>query len=433
LNRKNHINNDYDSDPTAFNHAVGGITKKWKAFIEGLSESHMEHINPQLNGEDMVKQQYVNHISLNVESFKNPYILDQKEYQTQQELFDAIKHWWIFRRRNFESTIKSVLAIARRMSVHPVLPVDWLKFDVNQIIAYLEHREYIENASKCAVKNEWKAVKTFARAYGIDPDTWGYIPPSIPKAKKKIVPLPETVYKITSHKYHKNKYTNALIQYILYHGFLLGFRPSEIAIQKVSDLYLDEGYIIIKEPKKHNQERQVFPEKELLTFGRRKSYKNWLKWRSKVENQYSKDFLYIQSNGKPFTKNYLRKIITTAVKPVWEYFSLYTMRHWCAIARLIKSKVKTGRWDVWEVKEFLGHDDIKTTDQNYIRYADKYYRIASYDWINALLKFHKENYIMEQQKSMNQNSFISKNQKTPKKPLFRVELTGVEKYGSAGI
>ena len=158
---------------------------------------------------------------------------------------------------------------------------------------------------------------------------------SPPKPKVKIVPLPNTTYQLIQHKYSKNLYKNALIQYILVHGFTIGWRPSEIIIQKVSDVFLDDGYIIITETKKNGQPRQIFPEKDLMTNLRRKSMKNWIEhWRPKVANQYSKDYLYIQPNGRPFTRAYLRKYLSQNVKPVWNYYHPYIMRHWCAIARL---------------------------------------------------------------------------------------------------
>jgi len=92
--------------------------------------------------------------------------------------------------------------------------------------------------------------------------------------------------------------------------------------------------------------------------------------------------------------------ITENVKPVWKYYHPYVMRHWCAIARLIKSKVDTKKWDIWDVKEWLGHDKVATTE-DYVRYAKQYYRNASYDWIKAILKFHTKTYDVEQENGLN--------------------------------
>ena len=64
------------------------------------------------------------------------------------------------------------------------------------------------------------------------------------KSKVKIIPLPNIAYQMIQHKYSKNLYKNALVQYILAHGFLIGWRPSELVIQKASDVFLEDGYII---------------------------------------------------------------------------------------------------------------------------------------------------------------------------------------------
>ena len=115
--------------------------------------------------------------------------------------------------------------IAKKMAEHSVFPVNWFELNPNQIIGYLEYKEYQEyenKRGKYQIINEWKTVKTFAKAYGIDAKLWGYIPPSPPKPKVKIVPLPNTTYQLIQHKYSKNLYKNALIQYILLHGFTIG-------------------------------------------------------------------------------------------------------------------------------------------------------------------------------------------------------------------
>jgi len=39
--QENHINNHYDSDPTAFYDAVGGNNKKWKLEIEKLGQRYV--------------------------------------------------------------------------------------------------------------------------------------------------------------------------------------------------------------------------------------------------------------------------------------------------------------------------------------------------------------------------------------------------------
>jgi len=387
----------------------GGKNQEWKNIVENICKRYLKQKTTRNVVEEMDKSNH-NYRKLDVDKIKNPYIINPDNYQTQEELFDAIRHWWIFKYRKNERTIRDRLRYAKKMAEHSVFPVNWFELNPNQIIAYLEYKEYQEyenKRGKYQIINEWKTVKTFAKAYGIDAKLWGYIPPSPPKPKVKIVPLPNTTYELIQHKYSKNLYKNALVQYILLHGFTIGWRPSELIIQKVSDVFLEDGYIIITETKKNGQPRQIFPEKDIMINLRRKSMKNWIEhWRPKVANKYSKDYLYIQPNGRPFTIAYLQKYLGQNVKPVWNYYHPYIMRHWCAIARLIKSKVETKNWDIWDVKEWLGHDKVTTTE-GYVRYAKQYYRNASYDWIKAILKFHKKTHGLEQE-----NGLILKTQKS---------------------
>jgi integrase len=381
------------------NKLVGGKSQEWKTIIDILCQKYFKQIKPQIDVEEMGELANVKK-KLNVEQIKNPYILNPTTYKTQEQLFEAIEYWWIFKKRKNKNTVKKRLPTARRMSKHPVYPINWQEINQNQIIAYLEYREYSENAGKNAIRNEWDIVNMFACAYGISTETWGYTPPSKPPAKVKIIPLPNTTHNIIQNKYSKDKYTNSLYQYILLHGFLIGWRPSELVIQKASDINIEEGYMIITETKKHNQLRQIFPEQSILVNPRRKSLKNWIdKWRPKVENQYSKDYLYLQPNGRPYTVNYLRKQLTPLVKEVWKPYCLYTMRHWCATARLIKSKVETNNWDIWEVKDWMGHDKLDTTE-NYVKYAKKYHRNAPFDWIKSVLKHYK---IVEENRQNSKN------------------------------
>ena len=89
-----------------------------------------------------------------------------------------------------------------------------------------------------------------------------------------------------------------------------------------------------------------------------------------------------------------------------EIIQSITMRHWCATARLIKSKVDTDNWDIWEVKDWMEHDKLDTTE-NYVKYAKKYYRNAPFDWIKSVLKHH-QNLEENGQKSLTgETTFVS--------------------------
>ena len=291
------------------------------------------------------------------------------------------------RQRLSESTITKNLRYARFMELHPV-PVNFRNPTYQNFIKHTDYREQIEHAGYGALKAEWQAMRMFLRAYGIP--TWDYKLPYAPKPHKRILPFPDVVNKFFHFEYSKDPYENTLFQYLFFHSFMIGWRvPSEIITMTVDDVLIDSsgrGCITITETKKHRQKRTILPEKSILSSRVHKSFKNWIDiWRPKVENQYSGNALYLQPSGKPFVINHFRRKLSCFGKKIWQPFQPYDMRHWCAIARLIKTKRDTRYFDVLTVRNWLGHTDIKTT-QNYINYADMYYNQASVDWIAHAIK-----------------------------------------------
>ena len=127
----------------SINELGGGINQECKTFLENIGQHHVEQIHPQLDGEDMGEYGYVKQ-NIDVEKYKNPYIINPNKYNTQQELFDAIKHWWVFKYRKNERTINDRLRYAKKMAEHEIFPINWFDLNQNQIIAYLEHKEYVE-------------------------------------------------------------------------------------------------------------------------------------------------------------------------------------------------------------------------------------------------------------------------------------------------
>ena len=171
--------------------------------------------------------------------------------------------------------------------------------------------------------------------------------------------------------------------------------PSELATMTVDDIDFTTNSILIHEHKKHETEREVFPDPVIVTGNTRKSFKNWLKWRNKVETTQSGNYLYLQPNGKPFTRNMMGKQLSTYGKQINPDFQPYVTRHWNAVAMLIRSKLQSGHYDCYEVQRWLGHEKIATTE-TYIKYADNYYRRYPFDWIQHTLKFNTETFIKEE-------------------------------------
>jgi hypothetical protein len=76
-------------------------------------------------------------------------------------------------------------------------------------------------------------MKMFLRAYGIPISDWPYNPPSRPYYQAKTVPLPDQVNQIIYFKYSTDSYENALLQYLLTHNFVIGWRRLSINTQKI--------------------------------------------------------------------------------------------------------------------------------------------------------------------------------------------------------
>lgn len=304
----------------------------------------------------------------------------------QQASFDDVAIHAILRQRLSTSTVDKRLRYARFMENHPV-PIDFRHPTYKNFIRHMDYREQIEQAGQSALSHEWKTMKTFLKAYGIPLTDWNYRPPACPKAKARIVPLPELVHKMIHYKYSKDEYVNALIQYTLLHCFMIGWRnPSETCVMTVDDVKIEEGILIIREPKKYDSTRVIIPNKALMRGKTRKSFKNWIeKWRSKVENQHSGNALHLQPDGYPLQIQRFRMFMTRKVRPVFPEYQPYVSRYWCAIAKLINTKLETKRFDIYDVRDWLGHTKIETT-MAYVRDAKQYMQHAPYDWFKYIMK-----------------------------------------------
>jgi len=311
-----------------------------------------------------------------------PMILDQKK-----ATFEDIALHAEMRQRLKASTIEKNMRYARFMQRHKI-PIDFNKLDYTQFIRHMDYRERVEKATPDALKHEWRTMKVFLRAYHIN--NWSYRPPTGPKPAMRVLPFPEKVNQFFHYKYSKDRYETKLYQYLFFFGFLIGMRPpSEFIALKTSDVFFEDfnrNYIVVTEPKKYMSKRVVVPEQSIMTSHSQKSLKNYIDvWRPRAENQHSGDTLFLRPDGSPFTDTYLRNKMSKYGKKIWPYFKPYDMRHWCAVARLIRSKVESRYYDTYQVRNWLGHEKPGTTE-DYIRYAEQYYRQCPVDWISKAMR-----------------------------------------------
>ncbi len=384
------INDHYDYEPTSKDKDVGGNSQEWKEILRKVSQEYKKQSKQKagINLED-----HLDVILKNVNRIDFPIVLDPKI-----STFDDVAIHGILRQRLSKNTVVKRIRYAKFMESHPV-PVNFRNPSYENFIRHVDYREQIEfeeGKGYSALDHEWKTMKMFLTAYGME--IWNYKPPSFPKYRAKIIPFPETVNKFLHLEFSKDPYTNALLQYMLTHNFVIGWRiPSEPFMMKVQDVTIDgrdRGFIKITEPKKHYSTRTIIPT-EIMTNRRRKSFKNWIDvWRPKVEHSKSGDALYLKPDGSPFkSKEQLRMFLNRNALPqiqeIYPEYHNYIARDYCAISRLIRSKLETKHFDVYEAKEWLGHTTIQTT-MSYIKDTKKYFRLAPFDWINRTLKATKK-------------------------------------------
>jgi len=308
--------------------------------------------------------------------------------------FEDIKIHAKVRQRLKDGTIERNLRYLRFMEMHPC-PVDFRNPNYENFIRHMDYREQIEGKGWGALKHEWQAMMMYLRAVGINPREWQYRPPPRAKYTTRKIPTPQQVYQISKIQYHKDKEKNACIKYPVIHSFLIGWRiPSELTIAKITDVDLDQKSMKIISPKLYNATRYI----DITEIA--KPIKEWIeKWRAKIETQYSNDALYLHFDGRPFgnaeqLRKFLNTYATPKIKQVFPEYYNYLTRHWCAVAKLIKTKVETNYYDVYDVKEWLGHTKIETT-MGYVQEAKFYYKKYPYDWIKRVLRYYNDEIIGE--------------------------------------
>lgn len=361
----------------------GGIQEKWNGLKEKLNQEIERPIPETSVGNVGV---YLD-VNATLNRLEIPVVLNGETVT-----FEDIANHARIRQRLAEGTIQRNLRYLRFMEKHPC-PVDLRHPTFENFIRHMDYREQVEGSRWGALKHQWQAMIMLLRAYGVNTKTWYYKPPTRPNYKTIPVPFPEQVHKIIHMKYSDDEYEDALVRYILCHNYIIGWRPpSEPCITKLSDVDIDNGILKVTCPKLHYATRNL-DISELTNRHNVLSFDNWIKWRNKVENQYSKDYLYLKPDGRPFEKttamrSLLYKNAYDKIREIFPEYYNYTSRHFCAIARLIRTKIQSKHFDEYEVSNWLGHTKIETT-MTYLKHAEFYYRKAPYDWIKCVLKIQK--------------------------------------------
>jgi site-specific recombinase XerC len=335
--------------------------------------------------EDGMQNDNVNDILNRLET---PIVLDPETTS-----FEEIKQNGLVIQYLSEHTVEKHLRYLRFMENYGLCPVDLRRPDRENFLKHIRTRLYLEDppATPNAIRHEWKAMRMLLRAYGLQ--CWDVKLPPMTKCCKRVLPLPEVVREFWHYDYTHHKVFDKTLQYMFFVGFNLGIRcPSELAVLKTKDFVFNRdgsAIVTVTEAKKRNQRRSIVLPYEIASDPKHKSFGNWLGcWRPRIASDLSRDYLFVQpGSGKPYTTAHLGHVLSSYGKMVWEYFTPYVMRHWCAVAHLIEQKIDSGDFDVYPVMNWLGHENIQTT-MSYVRFAEQYYNVAGYSWLKRVLKYH---------------------------------------------
>jgi len=396
------INNHCDYEPTSrLNEDVGGNSQQWKEQLEEKKQVLPEQ-TPQL-GEDLVKFDY-DLIEKNFNVVDAPSKLDPK----QSTIEDIYLHARFTQRRKQKQVIK--LLRYRKFMENHLIPVDFTSFEntsesFDKVLKHFRHREIIEfdeckkGVGTGALHNEWAVIRMHLEAYKIPYGKgmiWNYKAPKRPKRnRKKDIPLPQELHAMLHLKYSNNRAVDAMIKTMLTCNFFIGWRfPSEAYEACISDVDFDRQEILVHSQKYDWAERYV----DIQQIAKRRNTKNlhnWITiWRPRIvqDPEVAGDALFLNPDGRPFdNEEQLRMWFERNVKPIAQkayprYYN-YCSRHWNATARLIRSKIEDGRFDVKSVCFQMGHSKVGVTE-GYTGHADYYYRKEPCDWFLRVLKYH---------------------------------------------
>lgn len=132
-----------------------------------------------------------------------------------------------------------------------------------------------------------------------------------------------------------------------------GLRESEVAGLDLSDIYLDEDmpYIsILKKGKYRPQEKTTV----YLTGSATKALKEWLDYRTTLDNVMEPEALFVNKNGTRTTESNIRKLF----KVYGQGMTPHMLRHYYA-------SIMASEGNIVFAQQQLGHTNISTTINNY--------------------------------------------------------------------
>lgn len=262
-------------------------------------------------------------------------------------------------------TIRNLKAVAN----HPEAPVDLWPPSEESWVRYVNHRILVEKASETVLENPRRALNLLVG------DLLGGHWPSLRKpfwrAPKgpRAIPPEDAVPRFWHERLHPDLLQNINLQYIMRALFLTGLRLSDLCALHVQDVHVDEGYMLVTEPKKRGKKRKLFLEPHILSAKNEKSLANYLnKVRPKLLREPT-DAFFLSMEGKPYRTHVLRQKLSKAGKRLWPAFTVHCTRARFATSGLLAEYRATKNWNVGLVARKLG-DESRTIERHYLAEAE---------------------------------------------------------------
>lgn len=234
--------------------------------------------------------------------------------------------------------------------------------DLNFYVAKL----YDQGLSKTSIARKISSIKSFFKFLYLK----DYLPQntaSLLKQPKKNQKLPEYLTQEEVNKLFFSMPTNTLLEQrnklMFVFLYFTGLRVSELITIKISNLYLNDHYL--KVIGKGNKQRIIPLNNEL----EEQLEKYLLTTRKEILNLNHSDYLFVNAQGNPITRQGFHKILKNAclIAGITKNVSPHTIRHSFA-TQLLNNGI-----DLRAVQVLLGHSDISTT-QIYTHVSKDYAR-----------------------------------------------------------
>lgn len=392
LEKNNKVTKYSKSTNNINNKLVGGTKKECEILNKSIGHI-VEHL-PNVSGLNMEKLLYENIIK-SIEQY--PFKVDPSLYKNnfdglQKAVYDNLKD----NHHRQEGFLDQMMRYSRLMTKQDQpFPIDFYELSYTQFCYHMKWYQdnyYDKTTGKnwYGLKHRKDCVNCYLTAYGIPKQfLWTYPLPPEPNRKSKYIMDPITAHEIINYNFYLDNPDRTInLQYIHAFNNWVGPRaPNEIASMKTSYIDWNQLNLDVLEQKVHYSIRTVFDIEPIIFLGKtRKSLKNYIdKIRPKFENQYSKDYLFINTEGKPWNVRHLGNELGKTGRMVDPKYHAYSGRHFCCSARLIQAWINKDPDPLDYVQNFVGHDEQATTE-GYVRQTRSMYRKYPFDWISYTLK-----------------------------------------------